>query len=269
MSSSGWFVRPQRRSSAPVRLFCIPYAGSGTAAYRGWAEAADPSIDVLYVQLPGRENRLRERPLTSMQAVVEEAVNAMLPEMDRPFALYGHSLGGILAFETAVALRERTGQLPLHLFVSASRAPHLPYDFPPLTGLPDIAFLDELHRRYESIPNQLMEDPEIRDLLLPCLRADLTVLETYRYHRGDALACGITCFGGLQDRTVARDALEAWRQHTTKEFRLQMLAGNHLFLQPAKKELVAAINETLRPYTDDLHRANLQHGCRGEHGATA
>jgi medium-chain acyl-[acyl-carrier-protein] hydrolase len=245
MSSSGWFVRPQRRSSASLRLFCIPYAGSGSAAYRGWAEAVDPAIDVLYVQAPGRENRLREKPLRSVEALTDLLTEAVIPEIDRPFALYGHSLGGILAFELARAIRQRTGFEPVHLFVSASRAPHLAYDFEPMTQLPDMAFLEELNNRYESIPLALLNDPEIRELLLPCLRADLTMLENYTYRGGAPLACGITSFGGWGDRTVRREALEGWGQHTLKEFRVQMLPGSHLFLQGAKKELIAAVNEAL------------------------
>ena len=241
--STPWLVRPNPRPEAPIRLFCVPYAGSGAAAYRGWAENA-PGLDVAYVQLPGRENRLREKPFTSIAALVEALASELDTWIDRPYALYGHSLGGIVAFELARALRPRHRDA-LHLFVSASRAPHLPSPHADVRHLPDLALLEEVHRRYDSVPAQLMNDPELRELLVPCLRADLTLLETYQHAQAEPLACGITCFGAASDRVVSRDAIEPWSAHTQKDFKLNMIEGNHLFLQTARTSLLVAIQATL------------------------
>jgi medium-chain acyl-[acyl-carrier-protein] hydrolase len=242
--SSAWLVRPAPRPAAAVRLFCIPYAGSGAAAYRGWAENA-AALDVCYIQLPGRENRLREEPFTSMPALIEALAGELEAWDDRPYALYGHSLGGIIAFEVARAMRARGRRQPLHLFASASRAPHLPCQRPAIRDLPDLELLEEVHHRYESVPLQLMNDAELRELLLPCLRADLTVLETYPYVEAEPLACGITCFGAMGDRMVSGDALEQWRMHTSEKFRLQLIEGSHLFLQSARNILLAAVAAAL------------------------
>jgi medium-chain acyl-[acyl-carrier-protein] hydrolase len=231
-----------------MRLFCIPYAGSGTAAYRGWAEEAqgfDAAFDVAYVQLPGRESRMREQPFTSVPALVESLVDGIADQLDRPYALYGHSLGGVIAFELARAVRQRSLPQPSHLFVSASRAPQLPSPYTPVRHLSDLALLEEVHRRYESVPAILMQDADLRQLLVPCLRADLSLLETYTYSEAAPLSCGITCFGGIQDRMVSRSALEPWRIHTTGDFELKMLEGNHLFLQTARTPLLAAVRSAL------------------------
>jgi medium-chain acyl-[acyl-carrier-protein] hydrolase len=184
---------------------------------------------------------LREKPFTSMCPLIE-ALAAELEACDeRPYALYGHSLGGIIAFELARAMRARGGRQPLHLFASASRAPHLPCQRPAIRDLSDIELLEEVHHRYESVPLQLMTDPELRELLLPCLRADLALLETYQYVEAEPLACGITCFGAIRDRMVSSDAIEQWRMHTSGKFRMQLLEGSHLFLQSARGILLAAV----------------------------
>jgi medium-chain acyl-[acyl-carrier-protein] hydrolase len=240
-----WLIRPKPRPEASTILFCVPYAGSGAAAYRGWAEHLT-ELDVCYVQLPGRENRLREKPFASIPSLVEALGGALEGWLNRPYAFYGHSLGGIVAYELARVLRKSGKREPLHLFVSASRAPHLPKEHPAVSHLPDVQLLEEIHRRYDSVPPQLMNDPELRELLVPGLRADLSLLETYRYTEGAPLGCGITCFGATRDSMVSRDALEQWRSHTKEEFSLQMFDGGHLFLQTARNELLAAVCKTLR-----------------------
>jgi surfactin synthase thioesterase subunit len=206
-----------------------------------------PDADVCYVQPPGRENRLREEAFTAIPALVEALVSELEGWLDRPYVLYGHSLGGVVAFELARALGGSGLRAPSHLFVSASRAPQLPREHPAIRHLADPELLEEVHRRYDSVPLQLMNDPELRQLLVPCLRADLTLLETYEYREAEPLACPLTCFGATRDRMVRREAMEPWRVHTRKEFQLHMVEGDHLFLQSARSSLLAAIGATLRP----------------------
>jgi medium-chain acyl-[acyl-carrier-protein] hydrolase len=242
--SEVWLVRPVPRPAARTRLFCIPYAGSGAAAYRGWAESLE-SLDVSYVQLPGRENRLREEPFSDLPMLIGALAAALEGWLDRPYAFYGHSLGGLIAFELARTVRSLSWREPSHLFISANRAPHLPRQHPAMRHLPDIELLNEVHRRYGSVPPEILQNAEVRQLLVPGLRADLTLLETYRYAEAEPLGCGITCFGGSEDTMVSRDALEQWREHCKRDFRLQMLEGGHLFHQTARPSLFAAINAAL------------------------
>lgn len=235
-----WLVRPKPRPGARRRLFCIPYAGSGAAAYRGWAEGLE-DLEVLYVQLPGRENRLRETPFTDFSSLITALADAVEGRLDLPYALYGHSLGGLIAFELARLLQDRLHPGPTHLFVSATRAPQLRPQYPSMRHLPDLELLQEVQRRYEAVPRQVMEDAELRELLVPCLRADLTLLETYRHSESEPLRCPITCFGATADKMVSREALAQWQAHSAHGFDLQMFEGNHLFLQNARAQLIAAI----------------------------
>ncbi len=242
--SESWFVRPKPDPGATMRMFCIPYAGSGAAAYRGWAECLE-GFELSYIQPPGRENRLREKPFTDLALVVGALADALESRLEKPYALYGHSLGGVIAFELARQLRERGLREPEHLFVSATRAPQLPPQHPSVRHLPDLDLLEEVQRRYGSVPVQLMEDTELRGLLVPTLRADLTLLETYAFTERDPLSCPIACFGATDDSMVRRESLEPWRSHTTRDFQLRMLEGKHLFLQTARAELTAAIRAQL------------------------
>jgi medium-chain acyl-[acyl-carrier-protein] hydrolase len=243
--STDYLVRPSPRPTAAVRLFCLPHAGAGASAYRGWAQDLGPDLDVCYVQLPGRENRFREPPFTSLESLVDAVATALAPLVDRPYLLYGHSFGGIVAFEVARELRRRGLGEPRHFFASASRAPHLPWPHPPIRQLAGADLLREVNRRYDSVPAAILEDVELRDLLVPALRADLGVLETYRHAPGRPLACGITVFGGRQDRMITLAELDGWSEHTAGAFRLQLLEGGHMLLQTARGQLFEVIASTL------------------------
>ncbi len=244
LSAEAWLVLPTKRVSAKMTLFCVPHAGVGTSAFRGWAEAVDETIEVCLVQLPGREGRFRE-PLPSSVLDLAPELAAHLGDVERPFAFYGHSLGALLAFETARALRRILGRQPVHLFAAAAPAPQLPWEHSPLRSLPEPEFIDEIQKRYGRIPSQVLADTEIRQLLLPVLRADVGMVETYQYSSESPLDCGITVLCGDQDHMVSRGSAEAWRAQTSRDFSLLVLPGNHLFLQTQRLQLVRRIGERL------------------------
>jgi medium-chain acyl-[acyl-carrier-protein] hydrolase len=172
-------------------------------------------------------------------------VEHMLPLLDRPFAFYGHSLGGTLAFECALQLRRAHSVEPFHLFVGASPAPQLPWPHSPLRSLPEEEFLREMENRYGALPREVLADAEMRALVLPIVRADVTIIETYKYLAEPPLNCDLTVFGGLADRMVKRPDLEAWRDRASGRFRLQMLDGNHLFLKSCRAQLLESIASEL------------------------
>ena len=165
---------------------------------------------------------------------------------DLPYAIYGHSVGALVAFEVVRELRAASVPLPVHFFAGASRAPHLPPPQPLLHGLPDGAFLEEVHRRYESVPRQIFEDRDIRELVLPALRADVTAFETYNYVASPPMNCPVTAFGGAVDSLVAYAALDAWRAHTAVDFELEMMPGGHIFVLTASGRLLASIGRRMR-----------------------
>jgi medium-chain acyl-[acyl-carrier-protein] hydrolase len=243
---SSWFLNPKPSPSAKLRLFCFPFAGVGASVYRGWADAFGSDVDLRIVQLPGREARLRDQPIGSVDAIVAALCDAAKPLLDRPYAAFGHSLGGLIAFELLRALRDADAPAPERLFVSATRAPQLRNPHPPLRHLADLALLRHVDERYcGSVPQAVMESAELREFLVPPLRADLTALETYTYRSAPPIACGLSVFGGTDDATVPSAALEAWREQTSGSFRLRMIQGGHLYLQPSRAMLVDAIRNDL------------------------
>jgi surfactin synthase thioesterase subunit len=245
IASHGWIVAAKPKPEAAKRLYCFSHAGAGGAAYRGWADAAPAWLEVCTIHLPGRENRLREPAFSSVREIVPPLVDALLAIHDRPFAFFGHSMGAIVAFETARALRAGGHPMPEALFVSASRAPQLQWPHPPIRQLSDLELLAEVHRRYGSVPAIIMEDEELRALLTPTLRADMAAVETYSHGLDRVFEFPILAFGGDHDPMVGRPELEAWSEQTTGGFRFQMVPGDHLFLQAQRATLLAEVARTL------------------------
>lgn len=227
-----------------LRLFCLPYAGGGASVFRGWSELAPPEVQLLPVHLPGRGNRFVEPPRTRVEALVEQLAAELDPFLDLPFALFGHSMGAMLAFELTRRLRELGKPLPEILLVAGRRAPQRPSDRRPLHALPEDEFREEL-RTLDGTPEEILEHPELMELFAPILRADFELCETYAYRPGEPLDLPISAFGGLEDPDVGRDDLQAWRDHTRAGFRLRMFPGGHFFLHGARRELVHALSEDL------------------------
>ncbi len=240
-----WFGgRRPASAGASVRLFCFPYAGVGISAYRSWGSQMGPSVEICPVQLPGRESRQNEAPFQRMAPLVDAVVDGLRPHLDMPFALFGHSLGALIAFEVA---RRLDGEpLLRRLFVSARRAPHLTEPLAPIAQLPADKFAATVQQRYGGIPDAVFACPDLLEFLLPRLRADFEILESYR-SQSDAspLACGISAFGGTKDAVPESD-LRAWEGYTRADLRVRMVQGGHLYLDPCRAELHRAIAEDLR-----------------------
>jgi len=166
-SVTRWLVRKAGAARPCLRLFCVPYAGVGASTYRLWAAGLPAEVEVSAIQLPGRETRLREKPLDRIPDIVAGLLPELRPHLDVPFAIFGHSMGAVIATELCAALVREGGPLPLHLFVSGRRAPHLADPDPSLSHLPDDDFARELNLRYGGIPAEIMADRELMALLLP------------------------------------------------------------------------------------------------------
>jgi medium-chain acyl-[acyl-carrier-protein] hydrolase len=173
--------------------------------------------------------------------------------LDKPFIFFGHSMGGLISFELARLLRRDYSLSPVHLFVSGRRAPQIPTPDPRIHTLPEPAFLEEL-RRLNGTPEAVLENSELMQLLIPTLRADFAVLETYVYAPGPTLDCPITTFGGLHDREVSCDELEAWREQTNAAFSLQMFPGDHFFLHSAQSLLLQSLSRALHRISSGVTR---------------
>lgn len=237
---NAWVTCPRPRPDAEMRLFCFPYAGGGASAYRAWAAHAPETLEVCPVQLPGRENRLREPLYTRLPALVASLHEVIRPFLDRPFAFFGHSLGAIIAFELARELRRRGGELPQQLFVSARLAPQDADPEPPMYVLPDDEFRAQL-RKLSGTPEAILQNEELMAMLLPILRADFAINEAYVYAEEPPLSCPISAFGGHSDPKVSQGELERWHAQTSGSFSLRMQPGNHFFINSDPKRVVGAI----------------------------
>ena len=231
-SPDGWLRCYQSDSQARLRLFCFPYAGGGTSVFYSWPQYLLPEVEVCPVQLPGRELKLNEPPINRLSPLVETLAQVLLPYLNMPFAFFGHSMGGLISFELARQLRKERKPCPVHLFVSAYRAPQLPDPDPPIHQLPEDEFVAEL-RNIGGTPENILQDAELKNLFLPLLRADIAVCETYKYTDEAPLDCPISVFGGTQDGEVNQEELAAWSNQTCASFNLCMFPGDHFFLHSA------------------------------------
>ena len=240
---AAWVRRTNRATPARVKLFCLPFAGGGAGTFRDWPADLPAGVEVCPVHLPGREARFREPAFSDVDALVDPLLEGLLPHLGGPFALFGHSMGGLIAFELAGRLHHR-GVRPTWFFASGCRAPHVPLRPDVRYTLPDDEFLASV-RKLNGTPPQLLENPEIMNLMLPTLRRDFELVETYRYRPRPPLECPVTVFGGRDDPDVHRDDLEAWRQQAAGRFELHVLPGDHFFITTSRDEVVRVIGQRL------------------------
>ena len=242
-----WLVRPQPQPGARLRLLCFPYAGGGASIYRTWPKSLPPTIELWAIQFPGRETRFREPRLTSLEPLIHQLAELLTPHLTLPFACFGHSMGALISFELTRRLRAQGGPQPLHLLVSARRAPQLPRSRPLTYNLPDAEFIAEL-RRLSGTPEEVLRHQELLELMMPLLRADLQINETYQYQPGVPLDCPISVFGGLEDTTTPPAELPPWQEQTRAAFKLRMFPGGHFFLNKGPLDVIRAVTQDLTPY---------------------
>lgn len=235
MSTADWVVVPRSRPRARARLLCFPHAGGRATAYAPWAELAGPDVELAAVELPGHGTRLRQPPIADPRALVRATTAALFPHLDRPFALFGHSFGALLAYEVARALRRVGGPAPVHLFVSGQCAPHLAALAAPPPARTDDELLAEL-RRLGGTPATVLGDAALLSVFLPALAADFAFTDRYAWIPGPPLGCALTAFVGDDDAEAGDVA--PWGEHTTGDFSVRRFPGGHFFLHSAADALV-------------------------------
>lgn len=241
-------------ADAQLLAFAFPYAGGGAAPYFRWRSLMPRKIDLVPLMLPGREARIAEPAISHMQLLVTEVADAIAPLVDRPYALVGHSLGAWIALEVARELRRRSAPLPRALVVAASPAPQRSRANGALHQLPDSDFVVEMIRRFDGIPPVVQANQELLQLLLPAMRADMQMLETYKYVDESPLAADIIALGGADDRAVTATALVDWRQHTTGSFTTRLWPGGHFFLFPTEQTAAGPLSPAAQWITTRLAR---------------
>lgn len=237
-----------------VGLFCLPYAGAGSRVFGEWHQLLPPEIDVRPVVLPGREGRSAEPPHVHLPALVDGLVETLAPQLGDRFAMFGHSMGAILAFELARALRRRGLGEPVHLFVAASRPPQRVAEPPHFHGLPDAELIAEL-RGMNPKDGSYLEDPQLLRVLLPRLRADFALVETYEYVPEPRLSCPVSAYGALDDPDVTYVDLLGWQDVTAGDFAVRMFVGDHFFVVERPFDALRSLACDLVP----LRRASRDH----------
>lgn len=210
-----------------VRLFCLPYAGASARMYEAWARKLAPSIVVTPVELPGRGSRAHERPVAGTEALLRDLTAFVTRFCDRPFALFGHGLGALLAYEIAARLEWRHDRVAERLYVSGQGAPRAGAGMDELSRLPHEPFLARVRELYGSA-RRTFADPEAIGRLLPLMRADFAIAEAYR-----ARAEG----GDRGDASADRARLAGWRAHTRRHCQVRMFPGGHLFPHTAGEQV--------------------------------
>ena len=239
-----WIIRQRPNPLAALRLFCFPHAGGGASIYRAWPAGLPADIDVVAVQLPGREERLSEPAFRNASELCQQLAAVLAPYLDRPFALFGHSMGGLLAFELSRVFRTIGAPSPVHLFVSGHSGPRTVHSFPPMAGMSDDDLV-ALIRRLGGTREEVLADAEMREIMLPLLRSDLMVCESYRYVLAEPIACPISVFGGIFDKIVRRPDLLAWDAETSGVFRARMFPGGHFFFEDLRPRVLQALGDDL------------------------
>ncbi len=244
-----WIRNAKTNPHACIRLFCFPYAGGGASTFRWWPKELPPEWEVCPIQLPGREGRFQEEPYRRITTIVEDLADLLPSFLDLPFGIFGYSLGGIIGFELTRALRRRGLPQPFHLIVAACEAPHARTDHPPTYNLPKAEFIHSL-RKMGGTPELVLDNPDLFDLFIPLLRADFEANETYVYQDEPPLACPISAYGGLEDKSISRNSLEMWQEQTTNSFNLRLFPGDHFFIRDHNEQL---LNMLARDIENAIH----------------
>jgi surfactin synthase thioesterase subunit len=237
VANDPWFWVPQRVPQARLRLLCLPPAGGDAAIYGAWV-GFDPDVEIWALRMPGRGARMAEPALYRFDDVVTAITQAIQRQPGPPWALFGTSLGGLIGYEVARHVA------PVHLFILGMAAPHTHAAV--TSQVPSLeADIVKLLREVGTIPIELLDDPEFRELALGTVRADLAVSASYVHRPGTPLDCPTDVIRGRADTTVGRDQAQAWSGYTRGAYTYTEIAGGHMVAPEIQPELLALLRRRL------------------------
>ncbi len=243
-ATRGQWIERSASGVPQLRMFCFPYAGGGPRSYREWAHRLGPNVEICAILLPGRGRRLSQAALRRADEAAEILVEVMKPHLDLPFVLFGHSMGAILAYEVARGLLSEAEVEPRGLFVSGCRAPHLPLRRRIMHSLPRDELIAEI-KAFNGTPAEVFEHADLLDLVLPTLRSDFELVETYAPRKGPVLSCPVLAMSGSEDDEVLPDELAGWRSVTTGPFKTMLFEGHHFYIHDAQTNFLIALRREL------------------------
>jgi pyochelin biosynthesis protein PchC len=242
-----WFSRyhPAAPGSDPRRLVCFPHAGGSASFYLPVSRALQPEVEVVSVQYPGRQERRNEPPVPDLHDLADRAAEALAPLVDRRTSFFGHSMGAVVAYEVALRLKRNHGVEPERLFVSGRRAPSVRRPLPDPVHLRDDAGVVAELRRLAGTDAGLLADEEVVRMILPAVRGDYRAIETYTPRPAAPLECAVTALVGDSDPQVEVAEAEAWAEHSTGPFDVQVFPGGHFYLIAEQPAVIAAVRDRL------------------------
>jgi surfactin synthase thioesterase subunit len=239
-----WIRRYHPAPNSDVRLLCLPHAGGSASFYFPVSRSLSPTIDVLAVQYPGRQDRRSEPNVKDLPSLARAIMGALDGLLDKPLALFGHSMGATVGFELARMLEQERGVVPAWLFASGRRAPSMPRD-ERIHLESDEGFIAEL-KRLRGTDGNILGDEEMLRMILPATRADYRAAETYTYVPGPPLNCPVTAVVGDDDPKVTVEEAEAWAHHTSADFDLHVFDGGHFYLTTHQTRLLKIMTDRLK-----------------------
>lgn len=256
MCYSHWIDYFSPRPDAALRLFCIPFAGADASIFRTWAERLPAAVEVLPIQLPGRGKRFRDAPITRMEPLRERMLDALLPLCRRPFAFFGHSMGGLIAFELTRFMERTHIARPAFVMISGCAPPRarIRRSRPRLlSSMPDRQLIAELSMM-NGTPREILENPEYFRLFAPTIRADFELAESATFESGETLKCPILGFSGTNDVQAPPDVMLHWRAFTSGYFDLILIPGDHFFLVRRRQYFLEVLSSRLPSVLDMIAR---------------
>ncbi len=246
MDDNRWMHALEPVAVGTVRLFCLPYAGGGVSIYRQWSRLLSHRLSAVPLRLPGREMRILDAPIDTLDGMLDALVAVLRPHVHQPYALFGHSMGALIAHELAQRLRSEGTALPILLGVSGRQAPHIPNPagWETVRGVSDARFI-EILARINASTETVLANPALYELLMPTLRADFNLCEDYRARPPRPLPMPIIAFGGTHDPSVSLQAVGEWSQHTTAGFSMNAIDGDHFFINSHATQVCRAIEQYL------------------------
>ncbi len=242
MKFNSWITCAQPEPNARMRLFCLPFAGGGASLYRKWGSLLGPEFEVCPIQLPGRENRIAEPAQKNDRSLASLLANQLSLYIDKPYVVYGHSMGGLLTFEVLRQLQNDGHPLPQIAFIAAHRAAHLPPRRAPLVDLDDQSFINKLID-FGGFEPEILANKELLDFILPTLRADFEVCDGYQYTADTPLDCPLVAISGSKDLEAPPEDMTPWKEHSLQSFHHITLDAGHFFLKTHTDALLTQIRQ--------------------------
>lgn len=258
---SKWFVVPRPNAQARIRLFCFPYAAGNASTYTSWWQWLPHEVELRAVQPPGRASRIEEPAYQSMEAMVDGVCTALRPWLDKPYVVFGHSLGSRVGFEYIHRASAAGWRLPELFIASGSSAPHVAREHKKISHLPDAEFVQAL-RRFDGPTDRLLEDEQLVALFMPVFRADFNIADTYYRERGTLLHCPAAVFGGDRDEDARPDELDSWQAHFSQPIGINLFEGDHFFVESNSQRVASRVGELVGDVLGKMAGAEDSAMCR-------